>query len=256
MSNDIARHTSEYQDVIPQFEVFVVRISAIVLAFLLASSASFAQNQAPQSQPPQQNWAENWFPQDIENLGQNANSRTEFSFDHSMLMLASKADQSDDSLRRVIAGIDGISVHRFKYRGPGMYDPQILDAVRRDYSMAGWQHVSKAHEKYGYPDGSDLWIHLEHNAIRNIAFLIARADQVAFVSVSGSISPIDLLHLAGHFGIPKIEGGVVVQDPKATPYPPNTSTPQTPDSNSPAHSDDDNRRSNPAPQTNPPNTPK
>lgn len=232
---------------------FIVRISAIVLAFLLTSSAAFAQNQAPQTQAPQQNWAENWFPQDIENLGQNANSRTEFSFDHSMLVLASKGDQDDDSLRRVIAGIDGISVHRFKYRGPGMYDPQILNAVRHDYSMAGWQHVSKAHDKYGYPDGTDLWIHLEHNAIRNIAFLITRADQVAFVSVSGSISPIDLLHLAGHFGIPKIQGGVLVQDPGAAPYPPNTSAP--PPSNRPAQSDEDDQHPNPTLQTRPPGPP-
>lgn len=202
-----------------------MRISAFVLAFLLTSSAAFAQNQAPQAQAPQQNSvAQNWFPQDIENLGQNATSRTEFNFDHSMLVLASKADQSDDSLRRVIAGIDGISVHRFKYHGAGMYDPQILNAVRRDYSVAGWQHISKAHEKYGYPDGADVWVHLDNNAIRNIAFLIARTDEVAFVSVSGSISPIDLLHLAGHFGIPKIQGGVVVEDPGAAPYPPSSST--------------------------------
>jgi len=33
------------------------------------------------------------------------------------------------------------------------------------------------------------------------------------VEVSGSISPLDLMHLAGHFGIPRIEGGVVVPAP-------------------------------------------
>ena len=238
-----------------------MRISAFVLALLLSTSAVLAQNQAPQGQAPQQNWMpQNWFPQDIENLGQYATSRTEFSFDHSMLVLASKNDQDDDSLRRVIAGIDGISVHRFKYQGPGVYDPQILNAVRRDYSMAGWQHISKAHEKYGYPGGTDLWIHLDHNTIRNIAFLVARADQVAFVSVSGSISPIDLLHLAGHFGIPKIEGGVVVQDSgAAAPYPPNTSAPPNSsappsDNRSPAQSDEDYRHPNSAPETTPPST--
>jgi len=26
-------------------------------------------------------------------------------------------------LRRVIAGVDGISVHRFKFQGTGVYDP-------------------------------------------------------------------------------------------------------------------------------------
>jgi hypothetical protein len=231
-----------------------VRISAVIVALLLSSSAAFAQNQPPQGQAPQQNWvAENWFPQDIENLGQYASSRTEFSFDHSMLVLASKTDQADDSLRRVIAGVEGVSVHRFKFQAAGMYDPQILNTVRRDYSMAGWQHISKAQEKYGYPGGTDLWIHLDHNTIRNIAFLIARSDQVAFVSVSGSISPIDLLHLAGHFGIPRIEGGVVIEDSGAAPYPPNPSVPST--EARPAQPDEDYRHEKPAPEANSPGAP-
>ncbi len=44
----------------------------------------------------------------------------------------------------------------------------------------------------------------------NIAILLARANEVTFIEVSGSISPLDLTHLGGHFGIPKIEGGVTV----------------------------------------------
>jgi hypothetical protein len=165
---------------------------------------------------------QNWFPQDIEALGQNASSRTEFSLDRSMLVLASKEDPNDESLRRVIAGVNGISVHRFRFQGPGMYDPRVLGAVRHDYSMAGWQHISKAHDKYGYPRDTDLWIHIDHNVIRNIAVLFTNADQVNFISVSGSISPIDLLHLGGHFGIPRIEGGVAVPGPGPDrgPYPP------------------------------------
>jgi len=38
--------------------------------------------------------------------------------------------------------------------------------------------------------------------------------------VSGSISPIDLLHLSGHLGIPKIQGGVIVAGPGNAPVPP------------------------------------
>lgn len=231
-----------------------MRLSAI-LAVLVVASVGLSQNQArPSSQAPQQNgFAENWFPQDIESLGANASSRTEFLLDHNMVVLASKLDQNDDSLRRVIAGVDGISVHRFKFQGPGMYDPQLLNAIRADYSQAGWQHLADVHQKYGYPQGTDLWLHLEHNTVRNIAFLIIRPDQVAFVSVSGSISPIDLLHLAGHFGIPRIQGGVLVQDPGAAPYPPNASTPPPAD-NRPAPRDDDYRHE-PATQASPPRTP-
>jgi hypothetical protein len=62
-----------------------------------------------------------------------------------------------------------------------------------------------------------LWVHLDQNVIRNIAVLLTSSNQVNFVSISGSISPIDLLHLGGHFGIPRMEGGVVVPAPGAGP---------------------------------------
>lgn len=188
-----------------------MRLIRTFLPVVFAASAALAQTQPA---PLQQNW----FPQQIEAFGQNATSRTEFSFDHSMLVMKARIDQ-DDSLRRVIAGIDGISVHRFKFQGPGMFDPRILGDIRHAYNMAGWQHIGNAHDKYGYPQGADVWIHLDHNTIRNIAVLFTAANQVNFFSVSGSISPIDLLHLSGHLGIPKIQGGVVVPAPGNGPPP-------------------------------------
>jgi hypothetical protein len=223
-----------------------VKLSLILLSVVFTASAVLAQNQAqPRPLPPQQNWVQqNWFPQEIESLGQNASSRTEFSLDHNMVVLASKMDQDDDSLRRVIAGVDGISVHRFKFQGNGMYDPQVLNAVRQDYRAAGWQHLADAHHKYGYPQGTDLWLHFDHNTIRNVAFLFTGPNQVAFVSVSGSISPIDLLHLAGHFGIPRIQGGVVVQEQGAGPVAPDASA-RPPVDNRSAQPDEDYRYENP-----------
>jgi hypothetical protein len=179
---------------------------------LFCASVAFAQTQPA---PLQQNW----YPQAIEGFGQNATSRTEFSFDHSMLVMAAKSDQEDESLRRVIAGIDGISVHRFKFEGPGMFDPRVVGDVRHEYNVAGWQHIGNAHDKYGYPKGADVWIHLEHNTVRNIAVLFTGANQVNFLSVSGSVSPIDLLHLSGHLGIPKIQGGVIVAGQGNAPVP-------------------------------------
>src|SRR5206468_5145921 len=127
-----------------------MKLLRMFLPIAFAASSAFAQTQPA---PLQQNW----FPREIEAFGQTATSRTEFSFDHSMLVMASKADGDDDSLRRVIAGVDGISIHRFKFQGPGMFDPRILGDIRHEYSVAGWQHVANAHDKYGYPQGADLW---------------------------------------------------------------------------------------------------
>ncbi len=190
-----------------------MKLSRIVFAVVIATSAALSQTQPPP--PPQADW----IPQGIASLGQNASSRTEFTLDHSMLVMASKIDQDDEDLRRVIAGVDGVSVHRFHFRTPAMYDPEILTAIRQQYHAAGWKRMVGAHDKNGGPGATDLWVHFENNAIRNIAVLFAGQDQINFVAVSGSISPIDLLHLAGHFGIPKIEGGVIVPAPGAVPSP-------------------------------------
>jgi Domain of unknown function (DUF4252) len=187
-----------------------MRLSRIVYLVLITTSvATLAQTLAPQAQAPQPDWT----PQGIEALGQYASSRTEFTLDHSMLVLASKLDQDDEDLRRVIAGVNGVSVHSYRFSGPGMYDPSLLSAVRQQYRAAGWKHMVSNHDKNGGSGATDLWIRFDNNAITNIAVLFAGQNQLNFIAVSGSISPIDLLRLGGHFGIPKIEGGVAVPAP-------------------------------------------
>jgi hypothetical protein len=152
-----------------------------------------------------------WIPQGIGILQQSASSKSEFTFDHSMLVLASKLEPGDDDLRRVIAGVSGISVHRFHFPGAWQYDPGALSAVGEEYHAAGWKQVINKREKSEEnPGTTTLWVRMDNNAISNVALLLARANEVNFVVVSGSISPLDLSHLGGHFGIPKIEGGVRV----------------------------------------------
>lgn len=197
-----------------------MRLSPIVfLAVITTSAAALAQVQTEEAQPqpvqsqPAQAPRSDWTPQGIEALGQNASSRTEFTLDHSMLVLASKMDQDDENLRRVIAGVNGVSVHSYHFARPGMYNPDLLISARQQYRAAGWKHMVSERDKNGGPAATDLWIRYEHNAISNIAVLFAGQNQINFIAVSGSISPIDLLHLAGHFGIPRIEGGTVVPAP-------------------------------------------
>jgi hypothetical protein len=166
-------------------------------------------------QPPQ-----NWTPDAVAYLRQNSSSKTEFDLDHSMVVLASKVDDNDPDLRRIVAGVDGISVHHFRFAGEGMYDPRILTDVRQQYRAAGWEHISASHARYGGPGGTDVWVRLDHLTIRNVAFLFAGPNQVNFVSVSCAISPVDLMRLGGHFGIPPIQGGVVIQGRQGDLYPP------------------------------------
>jgi hypothetical protein len=67
---------------------------------------------------------QDWVPSGIEALGQNASSPSNFTLNHSMLVLASKLDKNDDgNLRPVIAGVNGVSVHSYRFSQSGTYDP-------------------------------------------------------------------------------------------------------------------------------------
>ena len=180
----------------------------IVLAVLIAISAARGAEAQGQRE---------WVPRGIEALRQGASSKTEFTLDHSMLVIASKLDRDDEDLERVIAGVNGLSFHTYRYPRPWMYDPGALNSVKQEYRAAGWHQVVYSHGKYGSRESTELWIHLEHSAITNIAILVARSREVTFILVSGSISPLDLLHIGGHLGIPKIEGGVEVPNTRRLP---------------------------------------
>jgi len=158
-----------------------------------------------------------WVPKGVDALRQHATSKTEFTLDHSMLIAASKLDPGNEDLRRVIAGVSGVSVHSYRFPGAWTYDAQALSSVKDEYSAAGWKQVMSNHGKDSGPL-TNLWMRLENNAISNVAVLVEKSSEVDFIVVSGSISPLDLFRLGGHFGIPKIEGGVTV---------PNTTAPNT-----------------------------
>src|SRR5438445_11023053 len=90
-----------------------------------------------------------WIPQGIESLRHLASSKTEFTLDHSMLVFASKLDPENEDLRRVIAGVSGVSVHSFHFPGPWMYDPEALRSVKEAYHAAGWEQLVNNHDKDG-----------------------------------------------------------------------------------------------------------
>ena len=187
-----------------------------LIAFLSANALQAQQPPAPLPPPPSA-YQNDWIPRDIDSLRQFASSKTEFSFDHSMLVFASKLDQDNEDLRRVIAGVSGVSVHEFRFPQRWMYNPDIVNSVRDEYHNAGWKLLVNNRAKDGSSGATGVWLRFENNAISNIALLFTRANEVDFIVVNGSISPLDLTHLGGHFGIPKIEGGATIPNDRARP---------------------------------------
>jgi hypothetical protein len=148
-----------------------------------------------------------WVPQGMEALGRTAAFHTDFTFDRSMLQLASGMWEgpSDPALADAISRLDGISVHSYHYAAPGMYDARLLNIVRRQYTAMGWQHLVTAHSA-STGGATDLWISFHHMRATGAVVLFQSPTNLNLIAFSGNLSPLDVLHLRGHFGIPRFTG--------------------------------------------------
>jgi hypothetical protein len=172
-------------------------------AALLCSSPVFAQ--APQKQTPQPQT--DGLPPEMGPLAAHASFHTDFTFDKSMLDMANNFT-SDDQVRQVVAKLRAVTVHSYKYPAPGLYDPAALEAVRTQYTERGWKHLvaTQPHAASEHPSRTDLWIRFDHGNVEGMVVLLSNPTNINLVNVDGTISPIDLLHLRGHFGIPRFSG--------------------------------------------------
>jgi hypothetical protein len=169
-----------------------------------ASPNNDSPNEAPTAAPPSR--MRGWIPDGVAVLGQNAASRTEFTLDHALLVLASKLDKNNEDLQKVIAGVNGVSVRSF-------LDTMAMASISQQFREAGWQHLVSKH-KNAAGETTDLWLRIDQASIRDVAVLLVKAREVDFILASGSVTPLDLLHLSGHFGIPKMDGGMAVPVPR------------------------------------------
>lgn len=161
----------------------------------------------------------NWVPQGMDALAAHATLHTDFTFDKTMLNAMSQ--QLPEEERKIVAQLRSITVHNFRYSGTGRYDPAALEAVRSQFEQHGWNHLvtKQAHAQAVAPEPgtagtvpapdparTDLWARMAHGNVEGVVVLVANQRNVTLVTVDGTISPLDLLHLRGHFGIPRFSG--------------------------------------------------
>lgn len=173
-------------------------------------------------------------PQGMDALAARATFHSDMTFDESMLRAASQIMPDED--RPIIAKLHSITVHNFKYSAANAYNPAALEAVRAQYRDGGWNHlvtkqthppaqavssattdpsgapmagapIASTPVKPFDPTRTDVWVRMDHANFAGMVVLVANERNVNLIVIDGMISPIDLLHLRGHFGIPKsIEG--------------------------------------------------
>ena len=114
-----------------------------------------------------------------------------------------------------VAGFNGVSFEHYQYSEPVFYIPEEMHALEQAYHAAGWKHLvdSKAGPRESASPTkpiTDMWFHYAGGDIDHVTVLIRGRKEMNVVRVSGVLRPEDLVHLGGHFGIPKVDPGAVM----------------------------------------------
>lgn len=147
-----------------------------------------------------------WTPPALAELSAQAAVKNSFTLDRSMLgMAAALTGNSDEGTKEAINKVDGVSVHLLRFGAGGVPDENAVNAIRDAYHLRGWKHVVTTTQT-GSPlhnGTTDVWMVMDGMNMRGAVVLAETPKSVTLVTVAGNLSPIDLLHLRGKFGIPQ-----------------------------------------------------
>jgi hypothetical protein len=148
----------------------------------------------------------------LRNLTSEHANHTAFTFDHDMLQSATGFLNNGDGPP---LQLNSVTVENYRYSAPAFYIPESMHALVRAYDSAGWKHLVDEHatprDAAAPPKPlTDLWLHYDGPVIDDVTVVVRARKQMSVIEVSGQLRPLDLVHLSGHFGIPKVDPGAVM----------------------------------------------
>jgi len=155
----------------------------------------------------------------LDNLTDQPATHFGFVFDRSMLRAARSVLESGGmSPDRAAAALTSISLDNYRYQLPAAYSPGTMNSIVAAYHSGGWKHLVDAHggalDPYtGVAEKgatTDLWLHFTGSDIDGLTVLTRAARNMTLVQVACDLRPLDLIHLSGHFGIPKVDPNAVM----------------------------------------------
>ncbi|GAC1361334.1 MAG: hypothetical protein NVSMB3_09640 [Acidobacteriaceae bacterium] len=155
-------------------------------------------------------------PQALAALADQPATHTSFRFDRGMLEEArALIDPNQTDVRRVAAALTSISVDTYRYPQAAFYAPETMGTIIAAYNAAGWKHLVDQNAGPGQSAQptralTDLWLHYHGLEIDDVTVLVRSPRDMNLIQISCMLRPLDLLHLSGHFGIPKVDPDAVM----------------------------------------------
>jgi hypothetical protein len=197
-----------------------MRLLALLPFCLLAVSSVFGQVAAgtlvPQPAEPVSLPQPPNFSQELANLTDQQAMHFGYTFDKNTLQAAqSLLEQQGMDAKRAAAALKGISYDTYRFKQPAFYTPEAMEALIASYKAAGWKHLVNANQtpaNSAQPTKTltDMWLHFSGADVDGVTVLLRSPKAMNVVQVSCDLRPLDLLHLGGHLGIPKVDPGAVM----------------------------------------------
>lgn len=150
-----------------------------------------------------------WVPPALGQLDHEAVMKESFTLDRTLLALAAgMVPDSEPQDRQVIRKLDGVSVHLLRFNQAGIPDENAVASIRDAYHLRGWKHLVSTTQSGGpvHSGTTDVWVVLDGVNVRGAVVLAETPRSLTLITVAGNLNPVDLLHLRGHFGIPRFGG--------------------------------------------------
>lgn len=137
-------------------------------------------------------------------------------FDRSMMQVAQDLlQQGGLDAGRAAAALTSISYDSYRYKEPAFYTPETMAAIIDAFHRAGWKHLVNGNQTPGNEAQprtilTDVWLHFTGSDIDHVTVLVRASKDMNLIQVAGDLRPLDLIHLSGHFGIPKVDPNAVM----------------------------------------------
>lgn len=150
-----------------------------------------------------------WTPPALARLSAEAAVKSSFTLDRNLLgAAAALLPDSEAQDRAVIRKLEGVSVHTMRFSDAGIPDEREVASIREAYHLRGWKHLVSSTNSGGpvHNETTDVWVVMDGMSVRGFVILAETPRSLTLVTVAGNLNPVDILHLRGHFGIPRFEG--------------------------------------------------
>lgn len=148
-------------------------------------------------------------PASFEKLAAKADETVDVTLDGTLLKLAGRflsgKGNDESATKKLLDGLQSITVRSYEFAHDGEYDQADLDAIRAQVKGPQWARIVGVRSNKG-GDNVDVYFKDGGNGnLGGIVVLCAEARELTFVSVVGTIDPAQLASLGGDFGVPKLD---------------------------------------------------